>query len=254
MKSIAVYALSLAGLWCASVAFAISGPTLDERETAKTGASSPEGKAISGGVQVLAAGADSFKTPNETGSNAGITPPIQSVPTGTLKTDIAPQKPAKEFVLFASFIKATAAAKYADYKDREGVAVKSEKDFEAMKAHILDLYRGVVPTNSYLTTEGQYIDCIPFDQQPGLRDAPAQAKVKPVPPPLPGTPDGNKDGKKDDPAKKPPQVDKDQFGNARWCPPDSIPMLRVTLEKMTRSPTLDDALGRTSKKGPPGIR
>jgi hypothetical protein len=171
-----------------------------------------------------------------------------------VKADNQSQRP---FVSFEEFIKSTAAAKFADYKDREGVAVKSEKDFEEMKAHILDLYKGVTPTHSFMTAEGQYIDCIPFAQQPGLRNAPPKDKVMPNPPPAPASPPA--------PA-NPPGVDgrptmpagpaglgggKDAFGNEMSCPEGSIPMLRVTLETMTRFPTRDAFFGRGLKRAPP---
>jgi hypothetical protein len=162
--------------------------------------------------------------------------------------------PKKGFVSFGEFIKATTAAAFADYKDREGVAVKSEKDFEAMKAHIVDLYQGVTPTHSYMTPDGQYIDCIPFAQQPGLRNAAAHEKVMPVPPPAPAAPPGGLDGKPTVPAKPAGQGGKDPFGNERSCPKGSIPMPRVTLETMTRFPTLDAFFGRGLKKAPPQTR
>jgi hypothetical protein len=161
--------------------------------------------------------------------------------------------PKEEFLSFDKFAKATAEAKYADFNDRKGVKVKSEADFHAMKAHLLELYDGVTPTHTYVAADGQYIDCIPFAQQPGLRNAPASAKVMPTPPPAPAPAPGvvPPPGRAGIPVQPGESGGKDAFGNERSCPAGSIPMPRVTLDKMTQSPTLDDFLGRTTKKGPP---
>jgi len=38
-----------------------------------------------------------------------------------------------------------------------------------MKAHLLELYSGVTARNSFVGPDRQIVDCIPIDQQPGLR-------------------------------------------------------------------------------------
>jgi len=160
--------------------------------------------------------------------------------------------PGKEFVSFDKFIKATKVAKFTDYKGLPSVAVQSEKEFEAMKAHILGYYDGVTSTHSFMLAGDQYIDCVPFAQQPSLRNAVASEKVPATPPSGEVSPaDGGvgTPGVPAQPAKV--QADIDPFGNARSCPEGSIPMPRLTLETMTRFPTLDAFFGQGSKQAPP---
>src|SRR5262249_53949535 len=92
-----------------------------------------------------------------------------------------PQQPSADgFVTFDSFIQQTRSAKFEDYQGKPGVQVESVAAFEAMKAHLLQLYDGVHPTNTFFE-RNRFIDCVPLEQQPGLRrpGAPRESLQRP---------------------------------------------------------------------------
>ena len=145
---------------------------------------------------------------------------------------------------FAAFIAAIEAAQPAAYVGKPGYAVQGAAAFAEMKAHVLELYRGVSVRTSFVGSEGQVVDCIPIDQQPGLRppgrqrgevsrDAPPNAVS---PPELRG--DGHLSGRRrsEDLSLKPGQ--RDQTDDATFCPTGTIPMERVTLDRMAAYPNL----------------
>jgi hypothetical protein len=88
--------------------------------------------------------------------------------------------------------------------------VESEAAFEEMKRHILFLYDGVTPRHTFLGRDNQFVDCIPIEQQPGLRH-PRLGKI-------------------------PLQMEAPKPSLAAG----TIPMRRVTLQEMTRFRTLDE--------------
>jgi hypothetical protein len=112
----------------------------------------------------------------------------------------------------------------------------------------LSLYEGVSARHSFIEHGGSYVDCIPIDQQPGVRAAGGKIAEPPVffstsTPPT---------------AAKPlePQLRrgrKDSFGNEQHCPHGTIPMRRITLEEMGRFESLDHFFQRGRwAKGHPG--
>jgi hypothetical protein len=77
--------------------------------------------------------------------------------------------PAEPVQSFRSFMTAVRAAQPAAFVGQPGFAVESAAAFAEMKAHVLELYRGVTVRKSFAGPEGQIVDCVPVDQQPGLR-------------------------------------------------------------------------------------
>ena len=119
---------------------------------------------------------------------------------------------------------------------RSSKAKANESEFPAMKAHILGLYHGVTEVHSFEDENGSIFDCIPVTQQPALKGA-APAKA----PDLPtmekkadahGEPVGDWQSIEIQPGLHTDKTDK--HGNKMACPPDHIPMRRVTLEELTR--------------------
>lgn len=152
-------------------------------------------------------------------------------------------------VPLTTFIERTREAKFATFATAKA-AVRDEAAFEEMKQHLLQLYAGVKPTNTFY--DGlHFVDCVPIKQQPSLRGAepemPDKSAVQPgfsASEPGLSRSDVPKDARTQslDITLKPDQ--KDQFGNTMFCKPGSVPMQRMTLEDLTRFPTLSDFLRR----------
>jgi Neprosin activation peptide len=148
-------------------------------------------------------------------------------------SELLPRRDAmSQFISFDEFIRRTTRASARQPSDSSGVA--STTEFARMRDHILDLYKGLKVTHSYVNSDGQYIDCVPIDQQPSLRRPDGTfEKVASPPTPIP-LPLGA-------PAPIPPSAPTtDVFGNLQQCPVGTIPMRRITLEEMTRFHTLED--------------
>ena len=150
------------------------------------------------------------------------------------------------FATFDRFLTQSGAARLADFAGKPGVRVRDASALEEMKAHLLDMYRGVHVRHSFVEN-GHPVDCVPLDQQPGLRDAtPAEKRAalggsRPVPPPA------AKEGKAGPGTTRSldltlPRGKRDAFGNSMSCEPGTIPIRRITLQEMTRFPTLGDFL------------
>jgi hypothetical protein len=184
-----------------------------------------------------------------------------------------------DFVSFNEFIDRTASARIAHLADtlqaglRRVVAPKAavkadvlEEEFEKMKKYVLDLYEGVTSDHTYLDPGGNFIDCIPFEQQAAVRAArKAGHKVKEVAPP-PTRPEA---AVKVDPMAFGPEPSgmvpplrrglTDVFGKPIACPEDRVPLRRITLYQLARLGKLEyffrkhpgrdfDFLGKKSAK------
>src|SRR5215831_1968840 len=124
--------------------------------------------------------------------------------------------------------------------------VAHEGAFEEMKAHILNLYEKVEAPHSFMDETGAIFDCVPVEQQPALRGT---KESVPKAPDLPNTKLSGKDEKND--VLVPAHLGddkKDHFGNVMKCPDGTIPMRRVTLEDLTRFPTLQDFFRKAPRK------
>jgi len=124
--------------------------------------------------------------------------------------------------------------------------VAHEDAFAEMKAHIVKLYENTEAAHSFMDETGAIYDCIPVEQQPALRGT---NEGVPKAPDLPHHETGGDDERKDSLITTPLGADKkDHHGNAKHCPAGTVPMRRVTLEDLTRFPTLRDFF----RKGPRG--
>src|SRR5271166_2444860 len=125
----------------------------------------------------------------------------------------------------------------------QSAAVKTTAAAEEMRQHLLGLYDGASVAHSY-ELRGQIVDCVPIRQQPSVRQLGLQSIASPpsISPPskartagLPQTSQRNVTGI-------------DAFGHKQVCNSGSIPMRRITLQEMSRFPTLHDFFA----KGPNG--
>ena len=143
---------------------------------------------------------------------------------------------------FLPFDKFLDQVKRAEYKDYSKTFVKNETAFEEMREHVLLMYSGITDRSkvSSFVQDGQYGDCILVKEQPTVHLLNLTEIAKPpsgfVSAPKDGTAPNN-GSYAESPLK---QGLKDKYGNAIACPAESIPMARLSLEQITRFPTLLD--------------
>ena len=158
------------------------------------------------------------------------------------------QNQPSRLISFPDFIASASTATVDEYNTRPGSHVQDSLAFDEMRQHILKLYEGVEVTHSFLL-EGHAYDCIPVEQQAGVRlygdgriATPPPAE-KPQQLPANGT------------IAAASQIDLgrpfDAFGNFTRCEENTIPMRRVTLDDITQFNTLRDFLakGRSASGG-----
>ena len=152
------------------------------------------------------------------------------------------------FIPFQAFLSQVRSATYQDYSHG---AVRDEEAFREMKEHILNMYAGVGEVTSFVS-ENAYADCIAIEEQPTVHQLGLCEIAKPPA-------NSQHDKKAHGPA--PGQVKHadsplklgliDQFGNPICCPEYTIPMARLTLEKLTRYETLHDFFSKPPGPVPP---
>lgn len=154
---------------------------------------------------------------------------------------------------FAPFRDSVRAARFEDYAGRRGARVESQAAFDEMKRHILALYDGVTPVHTFLGRDNQFVDCVPIEQQPGLRNPRlGRIPLQRVPPAVSDARPVSAAPRSADSAPRARQLAditlkpgvRDAFDREMYCPADTIPMRRVTLEEMTRFRTLRDFLAK----------
>jgi hypothetical protein len=152
----------------------------------------------------------------------------------------------KSFVPFQEFLKQAKSASYSQYMDAN---VSSQADFTDMQKHISRMYDGVTATKvtSFLLGN-EYGDCIYIKEQPsfrhlklsGISDPPSNLTLFPK---SKGSISGNSSY-----ADSPLKLGlRDPFGNPISCPSSTIPMARLTLEKLTRFKTLSDFFAKAPR-------
>jgi Neprosin/Neprosin activation peptide len=156
-----------------------------------------------------------------------------------------------------AFVDSLQSAEHGEFAVLASARVANEDAFAEMKSHILGLYEKVEAPRSFVDETGAIFDCIPVEQQPalrGLREPVPKAPDLPSleaadAPPKTAAARGEQAEWQDTLTSSPLRPDrKDWHGNAMHCPEGTIPMRRVTLEDMTRFPTLRAFM----RKGPEG--
>jgi len=117
--------------------------------------------------------------------------------------------------------------------------VQGQQAFGEMRTYVLDLYRGVRVTNSWYE-DNSYFDCVATETQPSV----AGAKIA-TPPEVSGKTDAPADSQA---ATQYAPGQKDVYGNAMSCAAGTVPMQRLTLERMAKFPNLKAFMA----KGPAG--
>jgi Neprosin len=106
--------------------------------------------------------------------------------------------------------------------------VKDKSAFEEMRKAVLDRYRNVEVTHSFML-DNQHYDCVPIEEQPAVR----RYKITKIatPPVLP---------RLEDTSVKDAQPQFDPYGNSTRCETNTIALHRLTLETLSRFSTLRD--------------
>jgi hypothetical protein len=164
-----------------------------------------------------------------------------------------PQPPVQPFQPYDDFIAAVQGAQFTDFSGKPGSAVESAAAFEEMKQHILRLYAGVHPRNSFVGADRQLVDCVPIEQQPGLRppgstplslsrDAPRQGIGPTV---RKGASRDRLPGRRRSEDITLKAGRRDVSGRVMFCESGTIPMRRITLLEITAYRTLASFLAKS---------
>jgi hypothetical protein len=162
---------------------------------------------------------------------------------------------------FAEFLARTANARPEQYSEairaaaeRHGLSPeRARAEFERMKSYILSYYEGVTPVRSFLNTAGQPVDCVPFEQQRTVRAARAAGYPTEVSPPTPVMIQGISLPRNAAPLSAPVSGNSLPPGATRssappspssspqppQIPPGTVPLLRITLDRLVPLGTLD---------------
>lgn len=139
---------------------------------------------------------------------------------------------------FRDFLESVHRAVFADFAGKPDVQVASADEFEAMKQHIIRHYDQVDCRHSF-ADGASVMDCIPFEQQPAVRNLtgpiaglPSLAELTEQPAPV------------EDRAAPGPD-EKDAHGNRMSGPEGTVALRRLTLMELTRLRSLDDLFRRT---------
>lgn len=139
----------------------------------------------------------------------------------------------------------------AAYVGRAEARVADPTAFEEMRRHLISLYADMEVAHSYLL-HGDIFDCVPIEQQPSVRLLHLD-RIAETPPPLANdAPDVEDD--RIQPATQLSDDDRlDSFGNSTECKDGTIPMRRITLEEVTRFPSLEAFLAKSPGESLPPI-
>lgn len=161
----------------------------------------------------------------------------------TLSGRMYAQPETTQFVPFRDFIQKVETANSAHFVGQPGNRVRNQAAFEQMRQHILEMYQGVEVSHSFVLSS-RYFDCVPINQQPSVRLLGLKSIAQPPP-------EAMLTDRRATVVPPYPQLDKpnfDEFGNSVRCEEGTVPILRITLERMSRFEDLD----RFFEKGPGG--
>lgn len=158
---------------------------------------------------------------------------------------------------FRAFLDSLQSAQHAEYAGLTASRVAHEGAFAEMQAHLVQLYENVDAPHSFVDETGAIFDCIPIEQQPGLRGTSESVPTAPDLPPLESDVEaqaaargGLQEERRDELATSPLGPERtDYHGNVMQCPEGTVPVRRITLEDLSRFETLQDFF----RKGPQGV-
>jgi hypothetical protein len=160
-------------------------------------------------------------------------------------TGAIPTSTPGDFLPFDVFLTQVEDATFDAYAHLPGAQVQDAQAFEEMRAYIKQMYAGVQSGSSFVSEE-QYVDCITIASQPSVHQlgltAIARAPAAAVAPPEPVGSDALGD------IRYSPSVltlgQTDPFGHPISCVEGTIPMQRLTLDKLVAFKTLRQFLAK----------
>ncbi len=106
------------------------------------------------------------------------------------------------------------------------------------KAHILNLYRGIVPAHSFLDVNGSVFDAVPYEMQPAVRDM--EDKSPPVAPDL-----RTKDERETEQSSQRVGSNvRDETGNQILAPHNTVNIRRITLDIISKYGSVEGFLSK----------
>ena len=144
---------------------------------------------------------------------------------------------------FSEFVNSLSVAPADAYVGRPGTAVKTPAAFEEMRRHLLNVYSGVSVAHSFVSGD-RIFDCIPIEDQPGVRLRKLKTGAEPPPSPPAGVSGEGHESGSPSVAEVQDAGGHDALGNAQQCEDGTIPVRRLTLEELTRFATLKDYLAK----------
>ena len=165
------------------------------------------------------------------------------------------------FPSLSTYVESLQAARHGAFLARAETQTSDSGAFEEMRSHLLNHYEGVEAPHSFMDEGGAIFDCIPVEQQPALKGSSEPVLEPPDLPPFEEA-HGKRVRRKEGLAGLPlgPKK-KDPYGNEMQCPSGTVPIRRLTLEQLTRYPTLRDFFKKSPAGGsippkafePPGV-
>jgi hypothetical protein len=116
------------------------------------------------------------------------------------------------------------------------LGVRSAADFERMREYVADRYPTDSVRHSFTSTTGKTIDCVDYDQQPGLANLPLREGN---PPPLPSVATVRSDGA--------------ISVQTRTCVPGTVPIVRLEVEDLAKFETLDSYFQKSGRRASNGL-
>ena len=139
---------------------------------------------------------------------------------------------------FSEFIGSIQSAKPEQYVSNKKAKFATEDTFSEMKNYLLEYYKGVEVTHSFVDENGVVFDCIPIEKQQVIRPLGKSVSKAPDLPEIKDKTD-SKDNKSNPYREASEQSKtKDKFGNEIVCPSGTIPIRRITLNELTRFESL----------------
>jgi hypothetical protein len=135
-------------------------------------------------------------------------------------------------VRFEHFLQQTRAARFEMYSGGPETAVRDAAAFEEMRQYILAMYQGVTVTHSFVLGT-HHVDCVPIEQQPSVRLLGLKDIATP-PPPFMVTSDHSIVRVSSPNSEAVPDHNVNSLGSSAVCEEHTIPMMRLTLERLAR--------------------
>jgi neprosin-like protein len=143
-----------------------------------------------------------------------------------------------KFETFTEFMNSVQSAKPERFLTKKGDRAMNDDAFTEMKAYLIENYQGIEVLNSFVDENGSVFDCIPIEKQSALKGSGRMVPEAPDLPEIKNKPDANDNRNANQVESQLSPNRKDEFGNAMFCPPGTVPKRRITLDELARFGTM----------------